>query len=81
MNKIGSVNYLNIGSRIEKIGLTKIPPSTTIRSLLGCSVLSQSVSMVYAVLLRSPTLPYRATSHTPKRYEIVSNKYLLFMVT
>ena len=66
MNKIGSVNYLNIGSKIEKLGLTKIPPSTTLRNLLGCSVLSQSVNTMYAVILRSPKLPYRATSHTSK---------------
>jgi hypothetical protein len=46
MNKVGSVNYLNIGSRIEKLGLAKIPPSTTLRNLLGCSVLSHSLTGV-----------------------------------
>jgi len=80
MNKTGNVNYLNIGSRIEKLGLTKIPPSTNFRNLLGCSVLSHSLTGVCGSLM----LPNHSIGQVriPRnRYNIVSNKCLLFRVT
>jgi hypothetical protein len=53
MDKIGSVNYLNTELRIEKLGLTKISPSTALRNLLVCSVLSHSLTDVCGSLMRT----------------------------